>query len=210
LTSIRAAVDTLEDGALDDRAAAAVFLSRINSEVERMAQLVSDLLELSRMESGQVSPVISPVHLHVLAIEAAQRLSGKAGEKGLNVCLRVPSGLPAAMADREMVLQVLSNLLDNAIKFSPHGGTITVAADQCQGKVAMTVTDEGPGIPAEHVPHIFERFYKVDSSRAQGGTGLGLAIARHIVLAHGGDISVSSEEGRGSSFTFLLPSAPQA
>lgn len=210
LTSIRAAVDTLVEGAISDPAAAPVFLRRIDSEVERMSRLVSDLLELSRLESGQVSPVLSPVHLDILAGEAVQRLSSKAGEKRLRVSVQVPSALLPVMADKDMVLQVLSNLLDNAIKFSPHGRTIAIFADQRQGKVAMTVTDEGPGIPAEHVPHIFERFYKVDSSRAQGGTGLGLAIARHIVLAHGGDISVSSEEGRGSSFTFLLPSASQA
>ncbi|MBI2858055.1 MAG: HAMP domain-containing protein [Chloroflexi bacterium] len=205
LTSIRAAVDTLEEGALEDRAATGLFLKRISSEVERMSRLVADLLELSRLESGQVSPVLSPVHLNALAVEAAQRLFPMAEAKQVTLSTHISPDTPPVPADRERMLQVLSNLLDNAIKFTPSGGNVTLFAKRHEDTVVLTVADTGIGIPAEHLPHIFERFYKVEKSRSSGGTGLGLAIARHIVLAHGGQIFAESEEGRGSSFTFTLP-----
>ncbi|MBI2853570.1 MAG: HAMP domain-containing protein [Chloroflexi bacterium] len=207
LTSIKAAVDTLEEGALEDHDASRDFLRRINSEVDRMARLVADLLELSRLESGQVAPSPSIVPVDTLVAEAVQRLSSKAEAKQLMISMQISSELPAVFADKDMVLQVLSNLLDNAIKFSAPGGRITATAQPAGDKLALTVSDMGAGIASEHLPHIFERFYKVEKSRAGGGTGLGLAIAKHIVMAHGGEIAVQSEEGHGSSFTFTLPIA---
>ncbi len=204
LTSIKAAVNTLQDGAIEDPVAAGAFLRRIDSEVDRMALLVSDLLDLSRIESGQVSPQLVPVDVGQLVSESVERLTSRAQEKRLRVVTEIGDGLSHALADRNMVAQVLSNLLDNAIKFTGPGGQVTVVACVEDKRVAISVADTGIGIPREHTDRIFERFYKVEKSRAGGGTGLGLAIAKHIVRAHGGEIWVESEEGHGSTFTFTL------
>jgi len=208
LTSIKAAVDTLQEGAMGDPQAAAAFLTRINSEVDRMAALISDLLELSRLESGQVLPNMAPTALASLVEEVVERLADKARAKYLAVKLDIPSDLPQVIADCDMVSQVVYNLLDNAIRFTPSGGQVSVTASRRDGAIAVAIEDTGIGIASEHLPRVFERFYKVDKSRSGGGTGLGLAIARHIVRTHGGEIWVESEEGRGSTFIFTIPLAP--
>lgn len=207
LAAVRAAADTLEGGALDDPSAARQFLARIQREVDRMGRLVQELLELSRLESGQERLNLEPASIQAAVAEALERHHAQAEAAGVALNARLPDALPLVLADGERLQQVLSNLLDNALKFTPRGGSVTVSASEEPGKVWVSVSDTGTGIPDEHLPHIFERFYKVDRSRSGEGVGLGLAISRHIVYAHGGDMKVSSREGEGSTFSFSLPKA---
>jgi len=176
-------------------------------EVDALSQMVEELLELSRIESGRVplrlAPAL-PVHLIERAVE---RLAVQAERAGLSVAIDCPADLPPVLADAPRLEQVLVNLLHNAIKFTPGGGQIHLAAEARAGQVCFSVRDNGAGIPAEALPRIFERFYKADRARASRGTGLGLAIARHLVEAHGGKIWVESQEGRGSTFYFDIPLA---
>jgi two-component system phosphate regulon sensor histidine kinase PhoR len=207
LAAIKATADTLDGGALDDPAAARQFLARIQREVDRMGRLVQELLELSRLESGQEKLNLEPASIQAAVDEAVERHRGQAEAAGVALNVGLPDSLPLVLTDGERLQQVLSNLLDNALKFTPRGGSVTVSTSQEPGKVWVSVSDTGAGIPDEHLPHVFERFYKVDRSRSGEGVGLGLAIARHIVHAHGGDIRVSSREGEGSTFSFSLPRA---
>ncbi|MSQ26813.1 MAG: GHKL domain-containing protein [Dehalococcoidia bacterium] len=210
LTTMKASADTLLEGALDDPAAARTFLHRITHEVDRMTLLVADLLELSRLESGHILPQLTPVALSSLIDEAASRFQSRLEANGLTLVRQAESDLPKVVADTEMVRQVLSNLLDNAIKYTPRGGTIAINTTAESNMVVTAVADTGVGIPREHISHVFERFYKVERSRREGGTGLGLAIVKHIVQAHGGEVRVESREGEGSVFSFSLPAAPTA
>ena len=205
LTTVKAAVDTLQDGALEDRAVAIGFLKRINSEVDRMTDLVADLLELSRLESGHVVPHRTPLDLALLIQEAVERFAMPAAQNEVTLRHLLSDAAPQVSADANMVRQVLSNLLDNAIKYTAPSGSVEVSARMANGNAVVTVADTGQGIPREHVPHVFERFYKVERARREGGTGLGLAIVKHIVQAHGGDVFVESQEGTGSTFVFTLP-----
>ena len=205
LTTVKAAVDTLQDGALEDRAVAIGFLKRINSEVDRMTDLVADLLELSRLESGHVVPHRTPLDLALLIQEAVERFAMPAAQNEVTLRHLLSDAAPQVSADADMVRQVLSNLLDNAIKYTAPSGSVEVSARTANGNAVVTVADTGQGIPREHVPHVFERFYKVERARREGGTGLGLAIVKHIVQAHGGDVFVESQEGAGSTFVFTLP-----
>ena len=205
LTTMKAAVDTLQDGALEDRAVAIGFLKRINSEVDRMTDLVADLLELSRLESGHVVPHRTPLDLALLIQEAVERFAMPAAQNEVTLRHLVSDAAPQVSADADMLRQVLSNLLDNAIKYTAPSGSVEVSARTANGNAVVTVADTGQGIPREHMPHVFERFYKVERARREGGTGLGLAIVKHIVQAHGGDVFVESQEGAGSTFVFTLP-----
>ena len=207
LASVRAMVETLEAGALGNREVALDFLSRIESDIRRMTTLVDELLELSRLESGQMPIHLAPLSVDEVAGEIVARFKGQAAAAGVKLHLDLSPNLPYVMAEAGKLDQILTNLLENALRFTPEGGKVDVSASTCQQWVNLTVSDTGVGIPSEHLPHVFERFYKVDRSRRDGGTGLGLAIAKHLVQAHGGDISVSSTEGRGSSFTLTLQRA---
>jgi two-component system phosphate regulon sensor histidine kinase PhoR len=210
LSSIKLLVETLSTAVEDDPEAAKGFLERIDVEVDGLTQLVRELLELSRIESGQVALNRRPVDVLELLEGAAGRLGAQAARAGLSLDVRAEPGLPRADADPERVEQVLVNLLHNAIKFTDPGGKIELAAEQRQEDLQISVSDTGIGIPSEDLPRIFERFYKVDKSRTQrgeGGTGLGLAIARHIVQAHGGLIWAAHRDGGGSVFYFTLPAA---
>jgi len=208
LASVKALTETLRDGALEDRPAAQRFLERMEIEVDAMTQMVEELLELSRIESGRV-----PLHLESTAVAAAvlpsvDRLRPQADRAALQLSVVLPSDLPPVLADVERIQQVLANLLHNAIKFTPAGGVVTVSASATDDEVIFSVRDTGVGIPAEVLPRIFERFFKADRSRSGGGTGLGLSIAKHVVQAHGGRIWAESVEGEGSTFYFALPTAP--
>lgn len=212
ITSIKLLVETLSTAVDEDRAAAKEFISRIDVELDRLTQLVRELLELSRIESGQVQLNLRPVPAGDLLKRAAGRLRTQAERAGIQVVCDVEEGLPPALADAERIEQVLVNLLHNAIKFTNPGGTITLRAATRGEGLLISVADTGAGIPEEDLTRIFERFYKVDKARAgsrerEAGTGLGLAIAKHVVQAHGGGIWAESEVGQGTTFFFALPAA---
>lgn len=210
LAGLKAVVDTLRDGALEDPAAARRFLDRIDTEVDALTQMVQELLELSRIESGQVPLRLAPAAVADLVIPPVDRLQPQAERSGLTVTVNLPAageeaGLPAVLADAERVREVGTNLVHNAIKFTPAGGRVTISAHLADEEVIISVQDTGIGIAAGDLPRIFERFYKADRARSGGGTGLGLSIARHIVQGHGGRIWAESVEGKGSTFYFSLP-----
>jgi len=216
LTSIKGFTETLLGGAMADEDARRRFLTIIDSEATRLMKLVDDLMDLSRLESKAVSMEPAPVRLDELAAEAVSRMRPQAERHRVTLGLRsaAPGNSPeqpavTALADRDRILQVLTNLLDNAIKFTPEGGTVEVAVAGTPSQPAVSVSDTGRGIPPDDLPRVFDRFYRVERSRSRGagGTGLGLAIAKHIVEAHGGRITVTSRVNAGSTFTFTLPAA---
>ncbi|MBI2866041.1 MAG: HAMP domain-containing protein [Chloroflexi bacterium] len=207
LASVKAMVETLEDSALDEPAAARDFVRRIHGEIDRMSAMVAELLELARLESGPPALHPAPLQLDLLVREVKGQFEAQAQAKGIVMEATIPDTLPRVWGAPEKLRAVLGNLLDNGLKFTPAGGKVTIAA-RVEGRyVAVSVSDTGIGIAPEHLPHIFERFYKVDHSRRDEGTGLGLAIVKHIVQAHGGEVRVESREGMGSTFTFTLPRA---
>jgi two-component system phosphate regulon sensor histidine kinase PhoR len=209
LASLRALADTLRDGALEDPPMAQRFLDRMDTEVDALTQMVQELLELSRIESGQVPFRMAPVAVADVVLPPVERLRPQAERFVLQLAVDLPSDLPPVLADEERIRQVVTNLVHNAIKFTPSGGEVTISAAAGEGEVIVSVRDTGVGIPADDLPRIFERFYKADQARSSGGTGLGLAIAKHIVQGHGGRIWAESIEGRGSTFHFALPSVNQ-
>jgi two-component system phosphate regulon sensor histidine kinase PhoR len=209
LASLRALVETLQDGALEDRPAADRFLGLMDVEVDALGQMVEELLELARIESGRVPLRMVPTEVEGIVEPSVERLRQQAERAGVRLVVDVPADLPAVLADSARAGQVVTNLVHNAIKFTPKGGKVTVRADQGDGEVIISVADTGIGIAARDLPRIFERFYKADHARSGGGTGLGLAIARHIVEAHGGRIWATSVEGKGSTFSFALPAADE-
>ena len=207
LASLKALTETLQEGALEDPPAARRFLKRMETEIDNLTQMVRELLELSRIESGRIPLNRKPIDPCALAAPAVERLQVQAERAGLRLAMDCPDALPQVLADAERIEQVLVNLIHNAIKFTPAGGSIDLSAEQVADKVVFSVRDSGVGIPAEVLPRIFERFYKVDQARTGGGTGLGLSIARHIVDAHGGQIWAESKEKAGSTFSISLPLA---
>ena len=207
LAAVRVMAETLESGALEEREVARDFVRRIQGEIDRMNSMVEDLLELARLEGGQAMLDTAPVDLGSLMEDVRAQYRAQADAKSIKVGISVEESLPGVLGDEEKLRQVLSNLLENALKFTSVEGEITLSARVEPRAITVSITDNGVGIPEEHLPHIFERFYKVDRSRRDGGTGLGLAIVKHIVQAHGGEVWVESREGGGSSFSFSLPAA---
>ncbi|MHB8618517.1 MAG: sensor histidine kinase [Chloroflexota bacterium] len=211
LASIKALVETLEAGALDERPVALDFMAKINRELDNLTALVRDLLELSRIESGRLALHLERVDLGEILEETVGRLRPAAERANLTLTLP-PGEHPWVMADPTRVGQILINLIQNAIKFTPSGRQIAISARRMGREAIVAVADTGIGIPGDDLPRIFERFYKVDKARSRGeasGTGLGLAIAKHLVQAMGGHIWAESEEGRGSTFSFALMAAPE-
>ncbi len=207
LASIKALVETLEAGAIDDRPMAVDFLARIVGEVDRLAALVDELLDLARLESGRITLRLESLDPRDLIGRAAERLKPQTERARLDLDVAVDDGLPAVLADRARIEQVLLNLIHNAIKFTPVEGRISVSGRRDEDMLLVSVRDTGVGIAEDEVPRIFERFYKADKARRSEGTGLGLAIAKHIVIAHGGTITVESRIGEGTVFRFTLPLA---
>lgn len=209
LASLKALTETLQDGALDDPPAARRFIDQIQIEVDALTQMVTELLELSRIESGRLSLDLEPVSACDLLDSAARRMNLQTERARLTLRVECPSDLPKVNIDLQRLEQVLVNLIHNAVKFTRAGGEIVLSADLVPDRnaVRFAVHDTGIGIPAEDVPRVFERFYRVDKSRAGSGTGLGLSIARHIVEAHKGQIWAESTEGQGSTFYFTIPIA---
>ena len=234
LASLKALVETLRGGALEDAAAAPRFLDRMEAEVDAMTQIVQELLELSRIESGRAPLQMVAVPAEEIILPSVERLRPQAERAGLQLTVELPPDLPSVLADAERIRQAITNVLHNAIKFTPAGGRIAVRASLAEGDMGtrrqgdkgtreqgdkeiatlplslspcllVSVEDTGVGIAEDDLPRIFERFYKADRARSGGGTGLGLSIARHIVEAHGGRIWAESVEGRGSTFYLTLP-----
>lgn len=207
LAAVRVMAETLERGALEEEDVARDFVQRIQGEIDRMNSMVEDLLELARLEGGQDILNISPIDIRLLMEGVRDQFRVQAETKSIRVEVSVPDDIPTVPGDEEKLRQVLSNLLENALKFTLVEGDIVLSARAEGRNVSVSVRDNGVGIPEEHQPHIFERFYKVDRSRRDGGTGLGLAIVKHIVQAHGGEVWIESREGGGSALSFRLPLA---
>lgn len=211
LASLKALTETLQDGALDDPPAARRFIDQIQIETDALTQMVTELLELSRIESGRLILDLQPAAPCDLLDSACKRMQLQAERAGLTLRVDCPTDLPKVTIDAQRLEQVLVNLIHNAVKYTKPGGEVVLGADKVpvggagSGEVRFAVRDTGIGIPAEDVPRIFERFYRVDKSRTGSGTGLGLSIARHIVEAHKGRIWAESIEGQGSTFYFTIP-----
>ncbi len=209
LASIKALADTLREGALADPPAARNFLTKMETEIDAMTQLVEELLELSRIESGKAPLQFQPTAVMDFVAPPTERLRPQAERAGITLSLDLPDDLPPVLVDKSRIAQVITNLVHNSIKFTPKGGQIIVSARQSGGEIIITVRDTGIGIPSEALPRIFERFYKADRARSGEGTGLGLSIARHIVQAHQGRIWAESLEGQGTTLFIALPVAPK-
>lgn len=210
LASLRALAETLRDGAARDPEAGPRFLGRIVSEIDRLALLVNDLLDLSAIESGSAKMEMTPVSMSEVARDVTTKFRPVAERRDIALRLEELDGLPEAWGDEARLVQALFNLVDNALKYTPAGGMVRLSGHVAGDLVGLAVTDTGLGIAPEHLPRIFERFYRVDRSRSRalGGTGLGLSIVKHIATSHGGRVEVHSIEGRGSQFTLLIPKAP--
>jgi len=210
LTAIHGYLETLLAGALEERENARRFLEIVFRHTERLGRLLNDLTDLSNIELGRVSLKLAPTRLDevvdaVLAIMSPRAVSGR-----VTLRSQVPPDLPTVLADRDRLVQVVINLVDNAIKYTPEGGRVTVKAEAlADGQVAVDVVDTGIGIPPIDLPRITERFYRVDKARSRelGGTGLGLAIVRHLVVAHGGQLRIESEPGRGTTVRVTVPTS---
>jgi two-component system, OmpR family, phosphate regulon sensor histidine kinase PhoR len=209
LTSIRGFVEALEDGAKDEPGTAERFLGKIRTHADRMAALVEDLLELSRLESGARVPEPDQTRPGEVAAEVVASFAELAARKPLTLRHEARGDVTLA-TDRERLRRILENLVDNAVKYTPTGGSVvvTTTADP-NGGARIEVRDDGPGIEAEHRERVFERFYRVDKARSRelGGTGLGLAIVKHLAESIGAQVTLESEPGRGSIFTVRLPPA---
>jgi two-component system phosphate regulon sensor histidine kinase PhoR len=207
VTAIRAAAETLLDGGVQLDASARGFVEMIARHADRLSRLTEDLLDLSRLESGEWKPALGPVHLSPFCGAMLELVRQRAADKGIVLGSDVPERL-RAQADRRALEQILVNLLDNAVKFTPAGGRVTLLGDGLGPTVMLAVVDTGPGIEPRHQGRIFERFYRADAGRSRelGGTGLGLAIVKHLAQAMGGEAGVESSKN-GSRFWVRLPAA---
>ena len=211
LTVIKGTLETLEDGAIDDAEGRGPLLASMQGETDRLIRLVNDLLVLTRADAGTLNLRLQPLDLGEMARTRCEHLAPLATRRQvkLSVVVGKASLPPCVLGDADRLAQVLDNLLDNAIRYSPEGSTIKVEVRQNGTECECAVHDHGPGIPQKHLPMIFERFYRADASRNRqtGGAGLGLAIARALVTAQGGYISIESIEGEGTTLRFSLPAS---
>jgi two-component system phosphate regulon sensor histidine kinase PhoR len=209
LSIIKGYVETLLDAQPPDPDTAKQFLETIQRHSQRLEALIGDLLSISALESQQARLSFEPISLRAEAQSVINELAHQARQKSTTMSLEIPEQLPAVRADAQRLHQVLFNLLDNAVKYTQAGSRVVVAAKENGGEIEVCVADNGPGIAPEHLPHVFERFYRVDKARSRelGGTGLGLSIVKHIVQAHGGRVWGESRLDKGSAFHFTLPKA---
>jgi PAS domain S-box-containing protein len=209
LTSISGYAETLLGDPMD-AATTHQFLGTILSNARRMQRLVDDLLDLSRIESGRWQPSRSEVDVAAVARESWAALAGRGDAARVEMALDIPPDAATVDADLDALRQVLTNLMDNSLRYTPEGGRITCVSRRVDGGVAVSIRDNGAGITRDHLPRIFERFYRADPSRSreEGGTGLGLAIVKHLVEAHGGRVHAESERGGGTTVTCVFPNGP--
>lgn len=210
LTSIQGFAQAILDDTADTPEARKQAAQIIYGEAGRMHRMALDLLDLARLEAGTADLKMSLVDMGVLLRSIVEKFAPQAAKAGVNLQLNIPESLPALIGDGDRLAQVFTNLVDNALKFTPASGQITLSAANAGAEMEMSVTDTGKGVPPEALPHLFDRFYQVDRSRAGGekhGAGLGLAIVQEILQAHGGRIIVRSEVGRGTTFVIRLPLA---
>ena len=203
--------ETLLDGALDDDRVRRRFVEKVLQNARRLEALTSDLSDISKLETGRLQLDRAPFDVAALLAEVVDGLELAAAERGVDLAARPAPGLPPVVGDRARLRQVLTNLAENALKYNERGGSVELTARRrSAGDVRVAVVDDGIGIPAEALPRLTDRFFRVDKSRsrAEGGTGLGLAIVKHILEAHGGRLDVESRVGYGSTFSFALPAAP--
>jgi signal transduction histidine kinase len=204
VSSIRAYLEAMRDGLMDTNTKS---LDSLYEDIILLSRLIDDLQTLSLADAGQLSLVYQPEDISHIVNSVAESVQPKAVAKRINLTVNFPERLPPTKVDAQRLSQILHNLLDNAIRHTPSGGSVLVNIVETDKSIKVTVSDTGEGIPPEDLPHMFERFYRVDKSRskATGGSGLGLTIARRLVEAHGGKIEVRSKLGEGSEFTFTIP-----
>jgi two-component system phosphate regulon sensor histidine kinase PhoR len=206
VASVKSAAETLRRAVETQPESAGEFIEIIERNAERLQRLVEDLLDLSRIESREYRLELEPIELHPVARYVTSLFQDRARAKQMRLSCELPDTLRPVRADRRALEQVLSNLVDNAMKYGSSGGAVLLKAYSEGSGLRVSVRDTGPGIEAKHLPRIFERFYRVDAGRSRdlGGTGLGLAIVKHLVEAMGGRMSVESTPGEGSCFSFTL------
>lgn len=209
VTAIRSAAETLELAMREDPDDAARFVEIIDRNAERLRELVEDLLDLSRIESRQYELALEPVALPEMAAHVLGLFRERAEKRRIRLLQEIPANTPLARADRRALEHVLTNLVDNAVKYCTDGATVKLGASEQGESLRISVSDTGPGIEARHLPRLFERFYRVDAGRSRelGGTGLGLSIVKHLVEAMGGKVTVESELGKGTTLAFALRTA---
>lgn len=212
LTSIKGCIETLMEEVYDTEEERRKFLGIINDNTDRLIEIASDLLTLSEIESGESAPTEvekdrEPINVREAVMRSTSSLESLFSEKSIDLFLEIEDGMPPLVGNRFLVERMLTNLVENSAKYTHKNGSVNVSAEAKNGSVRIEVRDDGIGIPAEHHERIFERFYRVDKDRSReiGGTGLGLSIVKHVVMQHGGTISVRSTEGKGSTFTVELP-----
>jgi two-component system phosphate regulon sensor histidine kinase PhoR len=205
LQSIRGFTKLMLGGKVPDPETQKEFLTTIDKQSEHIGGLIDSLLDMSRLETGQFRIQKQYLQIRNIIHDAVESFYSMTSEKGMVINEDIPATLPEVEGDEERLGQVMTNLLSNAIKFSNHGGNVTVRSKVNGSELLVQVTDQGIGIPAEVIPHLFERFYRVKDTAARGGLGLGLYISKQIITAHGGRIWAESKVGKGSTFNFTLP-----
>jgi two-component system phosphate regulon sensor histidine kinase PhoR len=209
VASVRSAAETMRMAMEQDPGAAGQFLDIIERNARRLGELIADLLDLSRLEAKEFRLNLEPIDVAEIITKTVAPYSERSATRNLRITLDIPDGCPRSVGDRHAFDRILTNLLDNALKYCPEGSNITIAACPVGQYVRIAVSDNGPGIEQRHLPRLFERFYRVDQGRGRhmGGTGLGLSIVKHLVEAMKGEVSVDSSPGQGSTFAFTLPVA---